>query len=75
MFEPVSEFWVCSETNFRLVRNSFQRAKWVLGNSPLTNYLINKRISLSLSEIYCAKEQSCPPTTQETSISLPLEYK
>jgi hypothetical protein len=32
---PKGEFWVCSETNFRMVKNSFQRAKWVLGNSPL----------------------------------------
>jgi hypothetical protein len=32
---PKGEFWVCSETNFRMVRNSFQRAKWVLGNGPL----------------------------------------
>jgi hypothetical protein len=30
---PKGEFWVCSETNSRMVRNSFQRAKGGLGNS------------------------------------------
>jgi hypothetical protein len=32
--EPKGEFWVCSATNFRMVKNSFQRAKGCMGNSP-----------------------------------------
>jgi hypothetical protein len=28
------EFWVCSEANSRMVKNSFQRAEGYLGNSP-----------------------------------------
>jgi len=28
------EFWVCNEANSRMVKNSFQRAEWYLGNRP-----------------------------------------
>ena len=31
---PEGEFWVCSETNSRMVQNSFQRAKGNVGNRP-----------------------------------------
>ena len=30
-----AEFWVCSEANSGMVKNSFQRAKGYLGNNPL----------------------------------------
>jgi len=36
LFEPKGEFWVCSEANFRMVKNYFRGAEWVLGNSPLS---------------------------------------
>ncbi len=31
---PKGEFWVCSEANFRMVQNYFQRAKGNPGNRP-----------------------------------------
>jgi hypothetical protein len=34
---PRGEFWVCSEANCRVVKNSFQRAKGDLGNKSLQN--------------------------------------
>jgi hypothetical protein len=32
---PKGEFWVCSKPNFRILRNSFQRAKGGLSTSRL----------------------------------------
>jgi hypothetical protein len=37
---PKGEFWVCSEANFRMVRNSFQRAKGGLGKRPSKYYIV-----------------------------------
>ena len=36
---PKGEFWVCSGANFRIVKNSFQRAKGDLGNNSLRCYI------------------------------------
>jgi hypothetical protein len=39
---PKGEFWVCSEANSRMVRNSFQRVKEGLGNTMSTEYWSNQ---------------------------------
>ncbi len=37
---------ICSEANFRMVRNSFQRAKWDLGNKPLSTLKVPEPASV-----------------------------
>jgi hypothetical protein len=49
---PKGEFWVCSETNCRMVRNSFQRAKGGLGNSMVKNELYNESIPFLCGILY-----------------------
>jgi hypothetical protein len=45
---PKGEFWVCSETNCRMVRNSFQRAKVGLGKSMVKNESYDESIPFYL---------------------------
>ena len=49
---PKDEFWVCSETNCRMVRNSCQRAKGGLGKSMVTNELYDESIPFLFGILY-----------------------
>ena len=61
------EFWVCSEANSRMVKNSFQRGKGYLGNSLLTGRTgkVNKREMLSLQASYSISEGYFPKVNEE----------
>ena len=48
---PKGEFWVCSEANFRMVQNSFQKAKGNPGNRP--HKMEVKKHRSHLLKIFC----------------------
>jgi hypothetical protein len=43
----IKEFQICGEANFEMPKNSFQRAKDDLGNTPLISYIIRNHKSTS----------------------------